>query len=143
MFVHVHFITCLQQYKFRVSCEILSVSILIAATAWGNIKQILVMYAAIIWVVGEKGNEGKSFFQSNEREEFSYSRVSVLELGETARNIYHILGKLCILCIPISSYSTYQEEDIYLMNNIKYLSQSKMDGLCLQSMTVGICILRN
>ena len=31
----------------------------------------------IIWVVGEKGNEGKSFFQRNIREEFSYSRVVV------------------------------------------------------------------
>ena len=32
----------------------------------------------IIWVVGEKGNEGKSFFQRNIREEFAYSRVSIL-----------------------------------------------------------------
>ena len=39
-----------------------------------------------------EGNEGKSFFQSNVREEFGYSRVSRLELGETARNTYHILG---------------------------------------------------
>ena len=49
----------------------------------------------IIWIVGEKGNEGKSFFQSNVREEFGYSRVGRLELGETARNIYHILRKHC------------------------------------------------
>ena len=48
----------------------------------------------IIWVVGKRGNEGKSFFQRNVREEFGYSRVSTLELGETARNTFHILGKL-------------------------------------------------
>merc|ERR1711954_342530 len=29
----------------------------------------------VIWVVGNDGNEGKSFFQENIREEFGYSRV--------------------------------------------------------------------
>ena len=30
----------------------------------------------IIWIVGVEGNEGKTFFQSNVREEFGYSRAS-------------------------------------------------------------------
>ena len=34
----------------------------------------------VIWVVGIDGNEGKSFFQENIREEFGYSRVCTLEL---------------------------------------------------------------
>ena len=45
-------------------------------------------YRKIVWVVGVEGNEGKSFFQSNVREDFGYSRVSRLELGETAINTY-------------------------------------------------------
>ena len=49
----------------------------------------------IIWVVGKRGNEEKSFFQSNIREEFGYIRVSTLQLGETARNTFHVLAKLC------------------------------------------------
>ena len=49
----------------------------------------------VIWIIGENGNEGKSFFQSNVREEFGYSRVSTLELSENSRNTFHILGKLC------------------------------------------------
>merc|ERR1711954_591938 len=47
----------------------------------------------VIWVVGKEGNEGKSFFQSNIREEFGYSRVCTLELGENSH--FHILGKIC------------------------------------------------
>ena len=49
----------------------------------------------VIWVVGKEGNEGKSFFQANIREEFGYSRVCTLELSENSRNTFHILGKLC------------------------------------------------
>ena len=48
----------------------------------------------IIWVVGIEGNEGKSFFQRNVNEEFGYSRVIALNLGESARNTFHILGKI-------------------------------------------------
>ena len=59
----------------------------------------------IIWVVGVEGNEGKSFFQRNVCEEFGYSRVSALDLGETARSTFHILGK-------INSSNT----DIFLFN---------------------------
>ena len=49
----------------------------------------------VIWVVGKEGNEGKSFFQSNIREEFGYSRVCTLELSENSRNSFHIMGKIC------------------------------------------------
>ena len=46
----------------------------------------------VIWVVGEKGNEGKSFFQRNIREEFGYSRVCRAELNH-ARDTFHIVSK--------------------------------------------------
>ena len=36
----------------------------------------------VIRVVGERGNEGNSFFQWNIHEEFGYSRVSALQLGK-------------------------------------------------------------
>ena len=49
----------------------------------------------VIWIVGKRGNEGKSFFQANIREEFGYSRVCSLELSENSRNTFHILGKIC------------------------------------------------
>ena len=59
----------------------------------------------IIWVVGVDGNEGKSFFQKNICEEFGYSRVCKIGLGENARNTFHIVGK---------EYST--NTDIFLFN---------------------------
>ena len=46
----------------------------------------------IIWVVGEKGNEGKSFFQRNICEEFGYSRVCRVQLYD-AIDTFHIVGK--------------------------------------------------
>ena len=49
----------------------------------------------IIWVVGEKGNEGKTFFQDQIRQEFGYLRFSALQLGENIRNILHVMGKQC------------------------------------------------
>ena len=51
------------------------------------------------------GNEGKSFFQRNICEEFGYSRVCKIALGENARNTFHIVGK---------EYST--NTDIFLFN---------------------------
>ena len=49
----------------------------------------------VIWIVGKRGNEGKSFFQANIREECGYWRVCSLELSENSRNTFHILGKIC------------------------------------------------
>ena len=74
----------------------------------------------VIWIIGENGNEGKSFFQSNVREEFGYSRVSTLELSENSRNTFHILGKVC-------STNT----DIFLFNlpRSKYLSSEQYEIL--------------
>ena len=49
----------------------------------------------IIWIVGKEGNEGKSFFQANIRDEFGPSRVCKLPLSENSRNTFHIMGKIC------------------------------------------------
>ena len=48
----------------------------------------------VIWVIGEKGNEGKSYFQENIREEYGYARVCTMELSENSRNTFHILRQL-------------------------------------------------
>ena len=65
----------------------------------------MTFYMKIVWVVGENGNEGKSFFQRNVHEEFGYSRVSALDPSECVRSTFHILGK-------INSSNT----DIFLFN---------------------------
>ena len=45
----------------------------------------------VIWVIGEQGNEGKSYFQENIREEYRYARVCTMELSENPRNNLHVL----------------------------------------------------
>ena len=81
----------------------------------------------MIWVVGEKGNEGKSFFQRNVREEFlKNSRVSKLELGETYRNTFHILGKLNSTNINIFLFNVARGG--YLSNEQYKILESIKDG---------------
>ena len=66
---------------------------------WRGLQQELQSYLddkcdrKVIWVIGEKGNEGKSYFQENMREEMGYARVFTMELSENPRNTFHILGQ--------------------------------------------------
>ena len=59
----------------------------------------------VIWVIGEKGNEGKSYFQENIHEEYGYARLCTMELSENSRNTFHILRQL---------YT--HDTDIFLLN---------------------------
>ena len=80
----------------------------------------------VIWVVGEEGNEGKSFFQRNIFEEFSYSRVCKLELGGHSRDIFHILGKLISLNTDIFLFNVPRGG--YLFNEQYKILESIKDG---------------
>ena len=64
----------------------------------------------VIWVVGKEGNEGKSFFQENIREEFGPSRVCTLELSENSRNTFHIMGKTCSKLTDIFLFNVGRSE---------------------------------
>ena len=80
----------------------------------------------IIWVVGEKGSEGKSFFQRNIHEEFGYSRVSALDLAESARDTFHILGKHCSSNTNIFLFNVARGE---FLSNEQYKTLEKIkDG---------------
>ena len=65
-----------------------------------------------------------------------FAHFNLVKLKETLFIFWGIFAQQ----IQISSYSVYQEEDIYLQNNIKYLSQSKMGLLWMVNSTVGFCI---
>merc|ERR1712082_18419 len=64
----------------------------------------------VIWVVGKEGNEGKSFFQENIREEFGPSRVFTLELSENSQNTFHIMGKTCSKLTDIFLFNVVRSE---------------------------------
>ena len=59
----------------------------------------------IIWIVGEKGNEGKTFFSHKIEEQYGVLRVFQMELDESARDILHIMKKY-----------VYIETDIFLFD---------------------------
>ena len=78
----------------------------------------------VIWVVGKEGNEGKSFFQVNIREEFGYSRVCTLELSENKRNTFHIMGKISstntdIFLFDVARGEYLDQEQYKTLENIK------------------------
>ena len=83
----------------------------------------------VIWVVGGRGNEGKSFFQWNIHEEFGYSKVSALQLGKQSRNTFHILGKLYSTNNDIFLFNVERGE--YLSTNQYKLLESIKDGTAM------------
>ena len=107
----------------------------------------------IIWVVGERGNKRndgnkrKSFFQSNVREEFGYSRVCTLQLGETSRNTYHILGKICstntdifLFNVPRRGYLSTEQYKILESIKDRKAVAGKFDGRNLYFKTPNVLI---
>ena len=83
----------------------------------------------VIWVVGARGNEGKSFFQWNILEELGYSKVSALQLGKQSRNTFHILGKLYSTNNDIFLFNVERGE--YLSTNQYKLFESIKDGTAM------------
>ena len=84
----------------------------------------------IIWVIGEKGDERKSFFQRNIREKFGYSRVCRVELNDR-RETFHIVGKeysqnttdIFLFNVPRAGYLYSEQYKICLL----YTSPSPRD----------------
>jgi hypothetical protein len=71
----------------------------------------------IIWVVGKKGNEGKTFFQNQIEEQYGCHRVCAMSLTESPRNLLHYMRS----CVDITT-------DIFLFNIPKSaeMDQEKM-----------------
>jgi fructose-specific phosphotransferase system component IIB len=77
----------------------------------------------IIWVIGTKGNEGKSFFQERVCEEFGHDKVCNMEISDSPKNIFYILKK-CSSTANIFLFNlpraTILERDNYkILENIK------------------------
>ena len=72
---------------------------------------------------------GKSFFPSNVCEEFGYSRVCTLQLGETSRNTFQIFGKLCSTNTDIFLFNVPRRG--YLSTEQYKILESIKDGFAL------------
>ena len=66
----------------------------------------------IIWVIGTKGDEGKSFFQERVCEELGYDKVCNMEISNSKlKNIFYILKK-CSLTSNIFMFDLLWKETI-------------------------------
>ena len=70
----------------------------------------------VIWVVGEKGNEGKTFFQDKIEEQYGMHRVCTMSLTESSRNLLHYMRG----CVDITT-------DIFLFNIPKSVCVNHVD----------------
>jgi len=89
----------------------------------------------VIWVVGKEGNEGKSFFQANIKEEFGYLRVCKLTLSENSRNTFHIMGKTCSNKTDIFLFNVGRSE--YLDTEQYRILEKIKDGEALDGKYMG------
>ena len=77
----------------------------------------------IIWVIGKSGNQGKSFFQEQIREEFGYDKVCSIEISDSPKNIFYILKKSCstanIFLFNLPRATVLERENYKILENIK------------------------
>ena len=77
----------------------------------------------IIWVIGTKGNEGKSFFQEKVCEEFGYDKVCNMEISDSPKNIFYILKKCSstanIFLFNLPRATTLERDNYKILENIK------------------------
>ena len=86
----------------------------------------------IIWIVGEKGNEGKTFFNHKIEEQYGVLRVFQMELDESARDILHIMKKYVyietdIFLFDIPRSMCLSHKHYKLFDSIKYGSATAMN----------------
>ena len=83
----------------------------------------------VFWIIGSKGNEGKSWFQGYLETFYGYARVVRLELSNTSSNILHALSKR-----PLST------TDIFLFNDTRGTSDVSQNYSILENIKDGCAI---
>ena len=84
---------------------------------------------AVFWIIGCKGNEGKSWFQGYLETFYGYARVVRLELSNNSPNILHALLKR-----PLST------TDIFLFNGTRATSDTCQNYSILENIKDGCAI---
>ena len=80
----------------------------------------------IIWVVGRKGNEGKSFFQGQIKEQYGKHRVCTMSLTAKSSDLLHYMRG----CVDIAT-------DIFLFNIPKSVDMENVNYSLLESIKDG------
>ena len=85
----------------------------------------------IIWVVGEKGNEGKTFFQDKIEEQYGRHRVCTMSLTESSKDILHNMKKWVDM-----------QTDKFLFNIVKSVYISDVNYKILEDIKDGKALAR-
>ena len=83
----------------------------------------------VIWVIGRKGNEGKTWFQEYLETFYGYARVVRLDLKMKTSNVLHVLTKR-----PLST------TDIYLFNEPRAVTHESYNYSILESIKDGTAV---
>ena len=78
----------------------------------------------VIWVVGEKGNEGKTFFQDQIQDRYGLEKVCKLHFGSRSEDMMNYLQIVVSMKTDIFLFHTYKNDhvkelDYQLLENIK------------------------
>ena len=78
----------------------------------------------VIWVVGEKGNEGKTFFQDHIQGRYGLEKVCKLYFGSRSEDLMNYLHIVVSMKTDIFLFHTYKNDhvkelDYQLLENIK------------------------
>ena len=80
----------------------------------------------VICVVGEKGNEGKTFYQDQIEERYEMHQVCTMSLTESSKNLLHYMRG----CVDITT-------DIFLFNIPKSVCVDELDYYLLENIKDG------
>ena len=83
----------------------------------------------VIWIIGQKGNEGKTWFQEYLETFYGYARVVRLDLKMRTANVLHVLTKR-----PLST------TDIYLFNEPRAVNNESCNYSILESIKDGTAV---
>lgn len=83
----------------------------------------------VIWIIGQKGNEGKTWFQEYLESFYGYARVVRLDLKMKTSNVLHVLTKR-----PLST------TDIFLFNEPRAVTYESCNYSILESIKDGTAV---
>ena len=78
----------------------------------------------VFWVVGEKGNEGKTFFQDHIQDRYGKEKVCKFHFGSTSEDLMNYLQRFGCMNTDIFLFHSYRNDqvkdlDFRLLENIK------------------------
>ena len=102
----------------------------------------------VVWIVGKKGNEGKTWFQAYVESYFGYGHVARLELTGRSKDICHALGKRPLISTDLFLFNVSRSNsdltDCYpILESVKDGStvSTKYDSKRLQFTTPNVLMI--